>query len=91
MAIRIFEFAYPVMALRPSAFLAKQSGTVTASSQPSAAFQLLTQCVTVQADEACHVAFGASPVATTTDFKIAAGDERDFFANGGDKIAWIQA
>jgi hypothetical protein len=91
MAIRIFEFSAPIFTLRPSEFLAKQAGTVAASSDQSETFQGATRCVTVQSDEACHIAFGDDPTATTADFKVAAGETWDFAVEGGDKVAWIQA
>lgn len=95
MAIRILEFGalgQPAHApVRRVPFLAKQSGAVGGTSTQSSAFSAGTSLVTVQADEDCHVAFGSNPTATTSDFKIGAGETHDFGVNSGDKAAWIAA
>lgn len=69
----------------------KHSVTIAAESDESAAFTNGTTFVSVQADAACHVAFGADPVATTGDFKIQSGATEDFSVTGGDKVAVIAA
>ena len=92
MAIRIFEmrdlgvYGAPVRLFPPAV---RQTGTVGSESAKSAAFASGTVLVTVQADTACHVAFGADPVATRDDYRIGAGETADFGVKAGDKIAWI--
>lgn len=64
---------------------------IGAASVASSAFGPSTRILTVQADAACHIAFGKTPVATTSGFKMAADSTEDFEVNGGDKIAVVQA
>lgn len=61
--------------------------TPTGTAAQSAAFGSATNAVTVQADEAVHVAFGSNPTATTSDYKIEAGGERDFWVTPGHKMS----
>lgn len=95
MAIRIFEFndlAPGRIPVRKVPFTSSQSNaTIDGTSRQSNAFASETRIVSVQADTACHVVFGANPTATTAGFKIASGETHDFAVNGGDKIAWIAA
>lgn len=90
MAVRILESApigdrFPVR--RGEIVTAQTAITATSTSAQSAAFNALTGIVHVQADEAVHVAFGASPTATTAHFKIAAGETHDFIVTPGHKMA----
>lgn len=94
MAIRVFEFARLPdgdKLIRPSGLRSQSPGTVGASSAQSAAFVSDTRYVTVQTDEACYVVFGGNPTATTSGFKLAAGQDYDFAVEPGAKVAWIQA
>lgn len=95
MAIRIFEMGglglWGRAPIRPSGWVAKQSGVVGASSTKSSAVTGGTAMVSIQTDEACHIALGADPTATTSDFKLAAGDTADFGIEPGHKVAWIAA
>lgn len=65
--------------------------TIGASSASSAAFGGSTRIVTVQADADCHIAFGKTPTATASNFKLLAGTTDDFEVQGGHKVAVIQA
>lgn len=92
MTTRIFEMAAATIGgsfvgVRRVPFVAKQSMTPTASSETSAAFNAATNLVTIQADEDVFIAFGADPTATNSDFKVKAGEERDFIVGQGLKVA----
>jgi hypothetical protein len=50
-----------------------------------------TQLVSIQADAACHVVFGADPTATTACHKIQSGETADFWVRPGLKVAVIEA
>jgi hypothetical protein len=94
MAIRIFETVGRANTggarIRRVPFLFAQSGVVSGSSTQSAALQA-DEVTVIQADEACHVAFGSNPTATTSDFKIEVGTTYDFGTTRGHKVAWIAA
>jgi hypothetical protein len=91
--IRVFEYGRlpdgaTTRERRPRA---KDEVTIAAASDQANAFTPETKFVTIQADAACHVAFGADPTATTADFKIQSGASEDFHVIGGHKVAVIQA
>lgn len=96
MALRVIESIAPSRHrnLRRVPFSVVQSTVaVGGTSTQSAAFAHNTTLVTVQSDEACHVAFGANPTATTDHYKLSAnnGFEADFEVTAGHKVAVIQA
>lgn len=64
---------------------------VGASSAQSAAFAGGSSIVALQSDEDCHVAFGANPTATTSHFKLVAGQTWPFEVTPGHKVAVIEA
>jgi hypothetical protein len=74
--------------IRRVPFITQQTPiAATSTSAQSAAFNAGTRIVTVQSDEAVHVTFGANPTATTSHFKIGAGETHDFGVAAGDKMA----
>jgi hypothetical protein len=95
MAIRMFGMGgtggFGRVPVRPAFWVEKESGTVGASSTQSSAFVGGSCMVSIQTDEDCHVLIGPNPTATTSDFKLAAGQTQDFGINVGDKVAWIAA
>ena len=94
MAIRIFHLnsiGRERAPLRRAPFQYQEAYSVTASPQQSAAFAPAAAYVTIQSDEACHVAFGENPTASTGDFKILAGETWDFDIDAGHKVSWIAA
>lgn len=94
MAIRILEMGNRMSGaqpIRPVPFLVEQSKTVSGTSAQSDAFSDNTKMVTLQADAACHVTFGADPTATTTHFKLNADQTYDFEVQSGHKVAFISA
>lgn len=93
MATRIIEYGgrsrstdFPVVPTRQQ--LVVQS-PITASSSPasSSAFNNGTSLVCVQSDEAVYVAFGSAPTATTSDYRIQAGQEQFFDVAPGHKVS----
>lgn len=89
MAIRIHELVLgdfdrgAINNLIPSNFT---SQTAISAGATSAAFAATTNVVIIEADESVHVAFGATPTATTDNPLIPAGEYRAFEVNGGDKV-----
>lgn len=57
----------------------------------SAAFSTTTKMIRVYADAACHINFGASPTATTSNKKLAADAPEYFGVIGGQKVAAVTA
>jgi hypothetical protein len=90
-ATRIIEYGFPTTKggypLLPAGqkITAQTPITATGTSAQSAAFNVATNMVCVQSDEAVYVAFGASPTATTSDYRLQAGQEQcwDLTPNGG--------
>jgi hypothetical protein len=62
--------------------------TFSASTQ-SAAFATGTKFVRVHTDSICSIAYGSNPTATTSSFRMAAGQTEYFGVNPGDKLAVI--
>lgn len=93
MATRIFEMAAVTIGgdfagVRRVPFLAKQNLSPTGSSLPSNAFNSATNLITVQADEDVLIEIGSgTPIADATSYKLAGGEERDFWVEGGHKLA----
>jgi len=64
--------------------------TASGTSQQSSAFTTGTTLVVVDSDEKVHVAFGASPTATTSYLAIPAGGRAEFNITApGQKVAVI--
>lgn len=61
--------------------------TATATPASSSAVDPATGIVCVQSDEAVYVAFGASPTATTSDYRLQAGQEQFFDVAPGWKVS----
>lgn len=66
----------PPIALEPE--LAEQVVTFTTTTQ-SSAFNASTRFVRIHTDSICHIAFGASPTATTSKRRLAI-DQTEYFA-----------
>lgn len=95
MATRIIEYkasgrgdGLPVVPLQVAA---QTPITASGTSQTSAVVSADTSLVCVQSDEAVHVEAGLNPVATASDYKLAAGGEQFFSVAAGYKIAVITA
>jgi hypothetical protein len=93
MATRIIEYAgkdridgLPVV---PAALTVQTPITASGTSQQSAAFNVSTNMIAVQSDEAVHVARAANPTATTSNYKITAGSTQFFTVTPGEKVAII--
>ena len=69
--------------------IAEQTVAIGGASAASGAFNTATNFVRVHTDAICSIAFGASPVATTAQMRLAAGQTEYFGVNAGDKIAVI--
>jgi len=73
--------------------LAEQTVNIGGSTTPSAAFGGHTRFVQVHTDAICSIAFsptpGATPVATTSNQRLAANETRFYAVNPGDKLAVI--
>jgi hypothetical protein len=89
MATRIIEYGgrarhgdYPVI---PASQKLVAQAAITASATPasSSAFDARTSIVCVQSDEAVYISFGASPTATTNDYRIQAAGEQFFEVQPG--------
>lgn len=80
--------AAPMMAQTPA--LTTQVVTYSTSTQ-SAAFGASTKFVRVVSDTNCHILFGSSPTATTSNMRIAADSAEYFGVVAGQKIAAITA
>lgn len=99
MSLHIFEMTRPIDVtqrgmnqVRTVPWNAAQTPvTVSGTSEQSAAFAPATLAITLVADEACHVEFGANPTATTNSFPLAAGEKADFGVVPGHKVAVIEA
>jgi len=76
----------PYPALPP---LAQQVLVLGTTSQQSNAFNPRTQLVSLYAESACRVAFGANPDAAATGFLLGAGAERTFPVAPGARLAVI--
>lgn len=70
--------------------LAEQAVSFTTATQ-SAAFNTNTRFVRIYASAACHVAFAASPTATTSSMPIAATTAEYFAVTPGQKLSVVQA
>lgn len=60
-------------------------GTVASSN----AFNAATRVVRVHADAICSIKFGADPMATTADARMAAGQTEYFGVNPSDKVSVV--
>lgn len=70
--------------------VANQTVAIGVSSAQSAAFSGTTGLVRIHADVACHVVVGgASPTATATSMRLAAGQTEYFVVLAGQKLAVI--
>jgi hypothetical protein len=85
MATRIIEYGGtgrlgPSYAVVPAdQYIVSQTPiTATGTSAQSSAVSAGTGVVLVQSDEAVYVAIGANPTATTSDYRIQAGQEQYF-------------
>lgn len=58
--------------------MAEQTVAIGAGALQSDLFQDVTRYVMIHADVVCHVAFGASPTATTANQRLAANETRVF-------------
>ena len=66
-----------------------QTVSIGASSAQSAALNSATTVVRVHTDSVCSIVFGASPTATTSNMRMAAGESALFAVRPGSKIAVI--
>lgn len=69
--------------------IAEQTVAIGGSSAASAAFDAATRYVRLHTDAICSVAFGASPTATATKMRLAAGQTEYFAVPPGGKVAVI--
>lgn len=67
-----------------------QTVAIGGASAQSAAFKSNTRIVRINTDMACHVVFGANPVATTSMARMSADQTEYFGVVPGQKIAVIQ-
>ncbi len=79
-------FALPVAMTPP---VAEQTVAIGGSSTQSSALNSTTEVVRVHTDAICSIAFGASPTATATTMRMAAGQTEYFYVVPGSKIAVI--
>lgn len=93
MATRIIEFSgsdrIDRMPVLPYALTAQTPLTATGTSQASAPFNESSTLICVQSDETIHVARGANPTATVSNYKIRAGSEQFFSVKPGERLAII--
>ena len=75
----------PIPAVPP---VAEQKITIGVTTQ-SAAFNAATKMVRLHAEAACCVEFGADPIATTDNMRLAAGQTEYFGVSPGQKLAVI--
>jgi hypothetical protein len=68
--------------------VASQAVTFTTTTQ-SAAFNVATKLIMVQADAICSVEIGADPTATVNSMRMAAGETRFYGVTPGHKIAAV--
>lgn len=69
--------------------LNEQKKTFTTSTAIDTAFNNKTRFVRIYVDAAAHIAFGASPTATTSNMPIAADSPEYFGVNAGQKVAAV--
>lgn len=69
--------------------LAKQTVAIGAGSVASAAFNAKTRAIRVHTDAICSFVIDATPTATATDARMAAGQTEYHRVEGGHKIAVI--
>ena len=70
--------------------VAEQNLAVSGASLASAAFNAKTKFVRIATDVAVNLAFGVTPVATTSLLYMPAGSVEYFAVSGGMKVAVIQ-
>lgn len=70
--------------------VAEQTVSFTGTAGQSAALNVATQYVIVEADAACHLAFGTNPTATTSStVRLAANTPKEFRVDSDHKISAI--
>ena len=81
----------PIEVMAMPAIVTGNNVTISGSSVQSAAFNINTQVVRVEADAVCSVKIGGTnPTATAADMRIAANAPGEYCAvNPGDKLAVI--
>lgn len=69
--------------------IAEQTKAIGGTSAASNAFDQRTRFIQIHTDAICSVAFGESPVATTSNQRMAAGETRFYGVQPGHKVAVI--
>ena len=69
--------------------IAEQTVSISGSHAESSAFNASTRFVRVETDAICSIAFGTSPVATTSNMRLAANQTEYFGVAPGSKISVI--